>query len=108
MRTGLVFTTTRLVGVSFGDAQKNIRLFGNEDIGSFELLRERDNLYDPNAVKVVFCDHYLGYMPRSLARRLAPAMDAGRGYEAFFVRQNRCPHHDLIGLTIRIVGSLEG
>jgi hypothetical protein len=105
MRTGIISMTTRLAGVSFEDAQQNIKRFGREEIGSFELVREPDNSHDPNAIRVVVGGLYLGYVPRWLARRLAPAMDAGRKYEAFFSRQNRSPHHDLVGLTIRIVES---
>jgi hypothetical protein len=102
VRTGIISTTTKLVGVSFGEAQENIRRFWREEIESFELVREPDNADDPNAIKVVLGDCYLGYLPRRLASRLAPAMDAGRKYEAIFSRQNRSPHHDLVGLTVRV------
>ena len=39
----------KLAGVSFGDAQENIKKFCCQDIGSYVLIREPDNPHDPNA-----------------------------------------------------------
>jgi hypothetical protein len=95
------YTTTKLAGVSYGGAQANMRRFARKDI-PLELRRERHNPHDPNAIKVMVADCFLGYIPKSLAAKLAPAMDAGKQYEASFVCQNRSSYHDLVGLTIRI------
>jgi hypothetical protein len=49
-----------------------------------ELLREPDNSYDENAVKVVLTDKslkgqfHIGYLSRQLASEIGPRMDAGR------------------------------
>ena len=96
--------TTKLAGVSFGDTQKNIKEFGCEDIGSYALIREPNNPYDPNAIKVSLFDIWpMGYIPGDLAKELAPLMDEGRSFLAEFVCRNEYPPFERVGLTMRIV-----
>jgi hypothetical protein len=47
-----------------------------------ELLREPDNPYDRNAVRVEWQGHKLGYVPRRRNAALAWAMDAGQDFSA--------------------------
>jgi len=95
---------TKLAGVSFGDAQKNIKQFGCEDIGSYALIREPDNSHDANAIAVWLGGVWdMGYIPSNLAKDLAPLMDDGRMFDAEFVCLNEYPPHELVGLTVRIV-----
>lgn len=97
---------TKLAGVSFGDHQQNIKLFGNAKelgIDEYELLREPQNSHDPFAVKVCFGGISLGYLPKNLARTVAPQMDAGTNLAAEFVSLNLSPFHDQVGMTVRIV-----
>ena len=96
-------TTFRLAGVTVEDAQENIKKFGCEDIGSFALVREPDNPHDPNAIRVALGGSYLGYVPRDIAKDLAPQMDAGRNLIALFVSRNEHPLHDTVGLTVKII-----
>jgi hypothetical protein len=93
----------RLAGVTAKDAQENIKKFGCKDIGSFALVRERDNPHDPNAIRVEVGGVYLGYVPRHIARDLAPEMDKGKRFIALFVNRNEHPLHDTVGLTVKIV-----
>ncbi len=93
----------KLVGVTIDDAQENIKKFGCKDIGSFALVREPDNPHDPNAIRVELAGLYLGYVPRHIAKNLAPQMDAGRRLIALFVNRNEHPFHDTVGLTVKIV-----
>lgn len=94
----------KLVGVTVQDAQENIKKFGCKDIGSFALVRELDNEHDPNAIRVALAGViYMGYVPRQIAKELAPQMDAGKNFIALFVTRNEHPHHDTIGLTVRVV-----
>ena len=95
--------TTKLSGVTFSDAQANVRTFGCEDIGSYELVREPDNPHDPNAIKVQVAGHFLGYVPSKIARWVAPLIDEGKKLRAEFVRRNESPYHETVGLTVRIV-----
>jgi hypothetical protein len=98
--------TTKLAGVSFGDHQQNIKIFGNAKelgIGEYDLIREPDNAHDPFAVRVCFGTICLGYLPKNIARTVAPQMDAGTNLAAEFVALNRSPFHDQVGMTVRIV-----
>ena len=95
--------TTKLAGVSFGDAQQNIKQFGCEDIGSYALIREPDNLYDPCAIRVSLFDiWFMGYVPKNIAKDLAPMMDAGKEFDVEFVCRNEYPPHERVGLTVKI------
>ena len=92
----------KLAGVTIDDAQENIKKFGCKDIGSFALVREPDNPHDPNAIRVELAGLYLGYVPRDIAKDLAPQMDAGRNLIALFVSRNEHPLFDTLGLTVKI------
>ena len=94
--------TTKVAGTTYGDAQENIKRFGCADIESFALVREPKNRYDPNAIKVEIAGLHLGYLPKHLAKDLAPKMDSGRSFLAFFVRRNESPYHETVGLTVKI------
>ena len=93
----------KLAGVTAGDAQENIKKFGCKDIGSFALVREPDNPHDPNAIRVEMAGFYLGYVPRHIAKDLAPFIDRGERYTALFVSCNKHPFHSTVGLTVKIV-----
>jgi len=93
----------KLVGVTYSDAQENIKFFGCKDVGSFAMVREPDNKHDPNAIRVELGGKYLGYIPRDMAKILAPKMDSGRKFIAMFVNRNESPFHDTVGLTVEVV-----
>jgi hypothetical protein len=93
----------KLVGVTYGDAQENIKLFGCKDVGSFAMVREPENVYDQNAIRVELGGKYLGYIPKRTAKYLAPLMDAGRKFIAKFISRNESPLYDTVGLTVEIV-----
>jgi hypothetical protein len=97
--------TVKLVGVSFGDAQANIKKFGNEHIRWFACVRGRKNPHDANAIRVaLFGEYFMGYIPKETAAHLAPMMDAaGREFDAEFVCVNKHPRYDIVGLTVKIV-----
>jgi len=94
---------TKLAGVTFGNSQKNINKSGYPDIGYFRLSREPDNPHDPNAVGVWFLDDRLGYLPKSVAEKLAPMMDGGAKLTARFVCRNQCAPDSIVGLTVKII-----
>jgi len=97
-------TITKLSGVKVNGAQENIKKFGCRDIGSYALMREPDNEHDPNAVRVALAGSiYMGYVPRHIAKDLAPKIDAGGNFIAQFVSRNEHPLHDTVGLTVKIV-----
>jgi hypothetical protein len=94
----------KLTGVSFGNAQENIKTFGCPDIQWFGLYREPNNAHDPNAIRVALLgDFFLGYIPQNVASELAPMIDAGRQFDAEYVCVNKHPRHDIVGLTVKII-----
>ena len=94
----------RLAGVSYGDAQQNIKKWGCRDVGFYALCREHSNPHDPNAIRVELFGHFfLGYIPKDMAAQLATLMDAGRNFDAEFICVNKHPYHDVVGLTVKIV-----
>jgi hypothetical protein len=94
---------TKLTGVIFGDCQVNIDKWGHADIGYFRLEREPDNPHDPNAIGVWFLNDRLGYLQRSVAKELAPEIDAGKKLTAKFVCRNKIEPDSYVGLTVKII-----
>jgi single-stranded-DNA-specific exonuclease len=65
---------TRVVGVTFENRQAVVALLTERE--QVFLIREPDNPFDPNAIKVIRWDHQqVGYVNRELAKVLAPRMD---------------------------------
>jgi hypothetical protein len=94
---------TKLAGVTFEDAQENIKKFGVKDVPTYALVREPNNPHDPNAIRVSLGGIiFMGYVPKEIARDLALKMDAGKVYLAFFVKRNESPMHSTVGLTVRV------
>lgn len=74
---------------------------------SFE--REKDNQYDPNAIKVLGNGEHIAYIPASLASVIAPKLDAGEmticcvDYEAdYFVPQGKKRKQPYMKVTIGV------
>ena len=67
---------TKIVGVSFYDRQSNVRLV---DVGDYlSLKRDYYNQHDKNAIGFYTKeDKHLCWVPRSLAKMLAPEIDNG-------------------------------
>ena len=98
--------TTKLAGVTFGDAQENIKKFGRPEIGSYALVREPENPEDPDAVRVMLAGVYhMGYLPRLVAAHIAVLMDLGFRFIALYVKCNRAEGEETVGLTVKIVES---
>jgi single-stranded-DNA-specific exonuclease len=67
-------TETRVVGVTFENRQAVVALLTEGERVS--LIRDPDNPFDPNAVKVVRWDQkQIGFLDRELAKIMAPRMD---------------------------------
>ena len=79
----------RIMGMRYeGREQKAIDMAQGEAV---QLAREYVNEYDPNAVKVLYKGNQIGYLERSVARLLAPEMDAGMQFQAIVSRVRREP-----------------
>lgn len=66
---------TKIVGVSFGDCQRNISELKSGD--KLVLKREKNNKFDKNAIQVYKEDKLLGYLSRYMAEQVAPKIDSG-------------------------------
>jgi single-stranded-DNA-specific exonuclease len=77
---------TRVVGVSYDNRQAVVALLTQWE--QIYLIREPDNAFDANAVKVQRWDHQqFGYLNRELAKILAPRMDRlGRPIKGTVIR----------------------
>jgi hypothetical protein len=65
---------TRVVGTSFDNRQSVVALLTERE--KVYLIREPENPFDSNAIKVVRWDHrQFGYLNRELASHIAPKMD---------------------------------
>lgn len=95
--------TTRLAGVQCDNAQENIKKFCCKDIPNYGLIREPNNPYDCNAIKVMLGDLYLGYLPALVAAKVAPYMDNGTHLIAELIRINESQYHSTVGMTVRII-----
>ncbi len=60
---------------------------------SLVLVREPANEHDPNAVRVDWRDHTLGYLPRSENADVARQLDRGQPLRARIVRLTRYRNH---------------
>ena len=92
-----------LAGTTFGNCQSTIRKYGSNEFLYFTLVREPDNPYDPNAIKVMLGDNGLGYIPRGVASSISPLMDNGQKLVAEFIQINESPNYDTIGMTVKII-----
>jgi hypothetical protein len=93
---------TKLSGVSFDDCQENINLYGPPAITTYELKREPNNPFDPNAIRVGLDPYKFGYVPKSCVKEIAPKMDVGRKFMAESVSLNQSSLHDIVGMTVKI------
>lgn len=92
-----------LAGVTYNNAQESISLFGWDDLDNLFLVRERDNPYDKNAIRVVAYEKmFMGYIPRKRACQLAPIMDAGGRFSVRTKYRNEHPDYKTIGLSVEI------
>ncbi|KAE8726481.1 Fanconi-associated nuclease 1-like protein [Hibiscus syriacus] len=87
---------TFIVGHKFSD-EKDVNLGA-----SISLLREPDNIKDPNAIKVIsVCCKVFGYLPRELARYLSPLIEKfSLSFEGYVIA---VPEHSLDAIPIQIV-----
>jgi HIRAN domain len=67
---------------------------------ALELRRDPENEHDANAIAVLAGGAQVGWVPRELAARLAPEIDAGRPVAAAVLREHRpSPRDPRSGLT---------
>ena len=83
--------TTLTAGLRHHDAKAVWENMSEGD--SLVLVREPANEHDPNAVRVDWRDHTLGYLPRSENADVARQLDRGQPLRARIVRLTRYRNH---------------
>lgn len=67
-----------VAGVIFRPRDVKDLIRSDVDIGTMLTLeREPDNKHDPNAIKLLFNDVHIGYVPRDVAEDVAELLDEG-------------------------------
>ena len=80
----ILLQSSPLAGFRYYEGKK---LWSEMKVGDFlQLVREPGNSYDPNAVRVEWQGHKLGYVPRADNEALARFMDRGSKAEARITR----------------------
>jgi len=77
-RTGEIVVKTKVVGVTYEGRQDIIEDLSEGDV--LELIRNRNNAHDENAIAVFYHSDQIGFLCRELAARLAPLMDEGNEF----------------------------
>lgn len=77
-RTGEIVIKTKVVGVTYEGRQSVIATMSESD--KLDLLRNRNNEKDENAIAVFYGDEQIGFLCRELAEKLAPLMDDGNEF----------------------------
>jgi len=75
---------TKLVGVTYEDRQQVLGRIPDGE--ALELRREKDNIYDKQAIAVFWQGQQIGYLNARLTRNLAPAIDSGALYKAYLTK----------------------
>ena len=104
-----------LAGTTFNkpndNTQHNIDMLTLGGYEPFELLREPDNPYDLNAIRVAVVDgkdteevqeFHVGYIPKDYNVYLAPMMDKGRKFQTCNHQRKQHPYHKTLGISIEI------
>ena len=89
-RVMLVVQTTRLAGFAHYEAAALWDALREGD--ALVLQREPENSHDPNAVRVEWRGHMLGYVPRRNNAALAWALDRGQALRARIVQLRAHPN----------------
>lgn len=70
---------TKVVGVTYDNRQQYIKqCYKGQQL---DLIRDKFNPYDKNAIAIYAGDNQLGFLSKDLAQKLAPKMDSGTIYE---------------------------
>lgn len=90
--------SVKVVGVTFHDEYPGnlhaLRERFAKGVGEASLIREPDNQYDPYAVAVLAGGEIIGHVPRFLAEKLAPELDAGTRFRVVSAEVLVNPEHE--------------
>ncbi|CUX42714.1 HIRAN domain protein [Clostridium sp. C105KSO15] len=90
---------TKVAGVTYDNRQQYVKQCYNGQ--QLDLVRDKFNPYDKNAIAIYAGDNQVGFLSKELAQKLAPKMDSGIIYECF-VECVTGETHNINGLNIKI------
>jgi hypothetical protein len=93
---------TKLAGVSFNGRQNSIKFLQPEM--KLDLIRDYKNEYDKNAIAAYIENNPIGWIPKYLAEKLAPEMDAGISWHAV-IKDITGRDKDTQGVNIELICS---
>lgn len=89
---------TKVVGVTYENRQQYVKqCYKGQEL---DLIRDKFNPYDKNAIAVYAGNNQVGFLSKDLAQKLAYKMDTGLKYECFV--ENITGGDNLYGLNIKI------
>jgi hypothetical protein len=91
---------TKVAGVSFDDRQEAVKSLLSNTV--LLLVREPENQFDTNAIKVLHGDKQLGYLKRELAKELAPMIDSGSRFSCLVKQVTGGSGKESFGLNVVI------
>ena len=86
------------VGMRFRERQRDAPPHKFSASKTYDLLRDKDNAYDDNAVKLMHGEQHLAYLCREDAATWAPKLDAGVQLHVAFT--DRWPQSAKFALTV--------
>lgn len=90
---------TKVVGVTYENRQQYVmQCYKGQEL---DLIRDKFNPYDKNAIAVYSGNNQVGFLSKDLAQKLAYKMDTGLKYECFV--ENITGWDNLYGLNIKII-----
>jgi hypothetical protein len=76
--------------------------------GPVQLVREPENIYDPNAIRLDYEGRKLGYVPRAHSTVLAKLIDSGTITVEAHINCETLPHDILLTIEIeKVVGGVD-
>lgn len=90
---------TKVAGVTFENRQQYVRQC--KDGQSLDLIRDKFNPYDKNAIAVYAGNNQVGFISQDIAKELAPKMDNGKKYDCS-VQSVTGGSEKIYGLNIKV------
>lgn len=91
---------TKVVGVTFYNRQQYVKQCYNGQ--QLDLIRDKFNPYDKNAIAIYAGDNQVGFLSKELAQKLAPKMDVGTKFDCYVESLTGGTDNNNYGLNIRI------
>ena len=94
--------TLKVAGTKFHEGINEVQLMSDGD--ELSMVPEPTNIYDKYAVKVLYNDLMLGYIPKIVSQVFSTLVQNGVHLEASITKVNpNAPPHEMVTFTISLV-----